>query len=305
MALNYQELMARSETDIPLSYSDSVTMLYALCVGMGRDPLHRKELPYVYEQGGAPSTVPTLATVLVPDMFPKDLGWDYSQVLHSEQRMRLYRPLPAAADLLINKRVVDAFDRGSTRGALILLEAEGRLASDDTVLFTLGCTIVARGDGGFGGPSGKGPAPHRAPRREPDLSCDLETRRDQALLYRLNGDRNPLHADPGLATRVGFPVPILHGLCTYGVACHAIGCGQRSRRVRALTSGTGVSIGLYPGRTSQSGRIGCRLQLGARCNKIAQVDRKGHQRDQRDQQHDSKNSNRSPSLVVGVIGLTH
>jgi len=222
MALNYEELMARSEFDIPFSYSDTDSMLYALCVGMGRDPLHRKELPYVYEQGGAPSTVPTLATALVPDMFPQDLGWDYSQVLHSEQRMQLYRPLPAAADLLINKRVVDAFDRGLTRGALILLEAEGRLASDDTVLFTLGCTIVARGDGGFGGPSGKGPVPHRAPRREPDLSCDLDTRVDQALFYRLTGDRNPLHADPGAASAVGFERPILHGLCTFGVACKAV-----------------------------------------------------------------------------------
>ncbi len=222
MALDYEQLMARTEEDIPFSYTDRDTMLYALSIGMGRNPLDRKELPYVYELGGAPSTVPTLATVLVPDMFPKDLGWDYSQVLHSEQRMRLYRPLPAAADLLINKRVVDAFDRGPSRGALILLEAEGRLASDDTVLFTLGCTIVARGDGGFGGPAGKGPVPHRAPRREPDLSCDIGTREDQALFYRLTGDRNPLHADPKAASAVGFDRPILHGLCTLGIACNAI-----------------------------------------------------------------------------------
>ncbi len=222
MALNYDELMARAEFDIPFSYSDSDTMLYALCVGMGRDPMHPKELPYVYEQGGRPSTMPTLATVLTPDMFPQDLGWDYSQVLHSEQRMQLYRPLPAAADLLINKRVVDAFDRGASRGALILLEAEGRLASDDTVLFTVGSTVLARGDGGFGGPSGKGPAPHRAPRREPDLSCDIGTRSDQALFYRLTGDRNPLHADPTAARAVGFERPILHGLCTFGVACKAV-----------------------------------------------------------------------------------
>ena len=222
MALNYDEVMSKIVTDIPFSYSDADTMLYALCVGMGRDPLDRKELPFVYEMEGQPRTVPTLATVLVPDMFPPDLGWDYSQVLHSEQRMQLYRPLPAAADILVNKRVVDVFDRGPTRGALFLIEAEGRLASDDTVLFTLGCTIVARGDGGFGGPSGKGPAPHRAPRREADLSCDLKTRRDQALFYRLTGDRNPLHADPKAAAAVGFERPILHGLCTFGVACKAV-----------------------------------------------------------------------------------
>lgn len=222
MALNYDEVMSTVQLDIPFSYTDADTMLYALCIGMGRDPLNTRELAYVYELGGEPRTVPTLATVLVPDMFPPDLGWDYSQVLHSEQRMQLYRPLPAAADLLIDKRVVDVFDRGPSRGALFLIEAEGRLASNDTVLFTLGCTIVARGDGGFGGPAGKGPAPHRPPRRDADLSCDTGTRKDQALLYRLTGDRNPLHADPAAAAAVGFEQPILHGLCTFGIACRAV-----------------------------------------------------------------------------------
>lgn len=222
MPLDYDNLMSKVQIDLPFSYTDADSMLYALSVGMGRNPLDASELPYVYEQGEALKTVPTLATVLVPEMFPVGLGWDYNQILHSEQRMRLYRPLPPAADLLINKRVVDAFDRGPKLGALILLEAESRLASDDTVLFTLGCSIVARGDGGFGGPRGKGIPPHRPPRREPDLSCDIPTRADQALLYRLTGDRNPLHADPARAAEVGFDRPILHGLCTFGVACRAI-----------------------------------------------------------------------------------
>jgi len=222
MALDYDTLMAKVDIDLPFSYTDADSMLYALSIGMGTNPLDQRELPYVYEQGTPLKTVPTLATVLVPEMFPVGLGWDYSQILHSEQRLRLYRPLPPAADLLINKRVVDAFDRGPKLGALILLEAEGRLASDDTVIFNLGCSIVARGDGGFGGPRGKGIPPHRAPRREPDLSCDIATREDQALLYRLTGDRNPLHADPAQARTVGFDRPILHGLCTFGVACKAI-----------------------------------------------------------------------------------
>ena len=222
MALNYDDLMATSVADIPFSYGDTETMLYALSIGLGRDPLNRKELGYVYEQGPQLSTVPTMATVLVPDLFPADLGWDYTQVLHSEQRLTLYRPLPAAADILINKRIVGAYDRGPTRGAIVLLEAEGRLAKDDTVLFTLGSTLVARGDGGFGAQAGSGTAPPRVPRREPDLSCGIEPSPHRTLLYRLNGDRNPLHADPSLARQVGFRAPILHGLCTYGVACHAI-----------------------------------------------------------------------------------
>ena len=222
MALDYDQLMSTSVVDLPFSYGDKETMLYALSIGIGRDPVKQRELPFVSELAGAPATIPAMATVLVPDMFPPDLGWDFSQVLHAEQRMQLYRPLPPAADLLINKRIVAVYDRGPKLGAVVMFEAEGRLAKDDTALFTIGNTIVARGDGGFGGPNGKGPRPHRPPRRDPDLSCEISTRRDQALLYRLNGDRNPLHADPKLAQSVGFEKPILHGLCTYGVACHAI-----------------------------------------------------------------------------------
>lgn len=222
MTLIYDELMATTVVDLPLSYSDTESILYALSVGLGRDPLNTKELPYVYEQDVQLRTVPSFASVLVPDMFPPDLGWDFSQVLHSEQRLQLYRPLPPAADLLINKRVFAAFDWGPRKGAVILFEAEGRLASDDTVLFTLGSTVMARGDGGFGGPPGKGPKPHRAPRREPDLSCDFKTRDDQALLFRLTGDRNPLHVEPARAAEAGFAAPILHGMCTYGIACCAI-----------------------------------------------------------------------------------
>ena len=222
MTLIYDELMATKVVDLPFSYSDTESILYALSVGLGRDPLNPKELPYVYEQDVQLRTVPSFASVLVPDMFPTDLGWDFSRVLHSEQRLQLYRPLPPTADLLINKRVSAAFDWGPRKGAVILFEAEGRLASDDTVLFTLGSTVMARGDGGFGGPPGKGLKPHRAPRREPDLSCDFKTRDDQALLFRLTGDRNPLHVDPARAAKAGFAAPILHGMCTYGIACCAI-----------------------------------------------------------------------------------
>lgn len=222
MALHYEKLMSKSIVDLPFSYRDTETMLYALSVGVGRDPTDARELAYVSDDGSSPKTMPTFATCLVPDMFPPDLGWDYSQVLHAEQRLQLFRPLPPQADLLINKRIVEAYDRGPRIGAMIMFEAEVRLAKDDTALFTLGNTIMARGDGGFGGPNGKGPAPHRVPRREPDLACEFDTRPDQALLYRLNGDRNPLHSDPQLARSVGFDRPILHGLCTYGVACHAI-----------------------------------------------------------------------------------
>ncbi len=222
MALNYEELMATSFSDLPYSYNDTRSMLYALSIGMGRDPLDRKELPYVFEGGAPLKTVPTMASVLVRDLFTSELGWDFSQVLHIEQRMQLYRPLPPAAELLVNKRVAAVYDYGPTRGATVLFEADARLASDDTALFTIGSTVMARADGGFGGPKGSGPSPHRPPKRDPDLSCDLATRYDQPLWYRLNDDRNPLHADPDMAAAAGFERPILHGLCTLGIACHAV-----------------------------------------------------------------------------------
>lgn len=222
MTLIYDQLMATAVDDLPLAYGDTETMLYAQSIGFGWDPLNSSDLPFVFEQGQGLRSVPTMASVLVPDMFPPDLGWDFAQVLHAEQRLQLHRALPAAAELLISKRVVDVFDRGPKYGALLLFEAEGRLAKDDTAVFSLGMTVIARGDGGFGGQSGSGPAPHRAPRRDPDMSCESPTRADQGLLFRLNGDRNPLHADPQVASRAGFDVPILHGLCTYGIACRAI-----------------------------------------------------------------------------------
>jgi acyl dehydratase len=222
MTLDYEKLVTTRINNIVRVYADVESILYAQSIGFGRDPTDRRELPYVFEQGRALMTVPTLASTIVPDMFPPGRGWDYSQVLHVEQRLALYRPLPPSAELRLDKRVVDVFDLGARRGALFLFEVDGRLAKDDTVLFTVGATVLARGDGGFGGAAGTGPVPHRAPRREPDLSCDSTTRADQALLFRLNGDRNPLHVDPDAAIAAGFPIPILHGLCTYGIACRAI-----------------------------------------------------------------------------------
>ncbi|MEE8544021.1 MAG: MaoC/PaaZ C-terminal domain-containing protein [Gammaproteobacteria bacterium] len=220
--MDYDELVARSVDDLRLAYSDTETMLYAQSIGFGRDPVDARELPFVYEQDRPLRTVPTMASVMVPDMFPPDLGWKFTQVLHAEQRLALHRPLPAAAELLINKRIAEVFDLGPKRGAMILFEADGRLAKDDTAVYSLGMTVIARGDGGFGGVPGRAPPPHRAPRRDADLSCESATRVDQALLFRLNGDRNPLHANPPTARAAGFDVPILHGLCTYGIACRAI-----------------------------------------------------------------------------------
>ena len=130
--------------------------------------------------------------------------------------------LPPEGELIASSRVTAAYDKGAGKGAVIYTETIARSAGDGQPMFTLLSSTFARGDGGFGGPAGSGPQPHAIPERRPDRTVVLQTRKDQALFYRLNGDRNPLHADPDLAKRVGFPAPILHGLCTYGIACRAI-----------------------------------------------------------------------------------
>jgi acyl dehydratase len=221
MPINYDKLMATRVSDVPCKYTQKDAMLYALGIGFGADPLNHKELPYVYEGNGL-HTVPTMASMLLPHTFLAGCGWDYGKVLHGEQRLELYRPLPPEAELLANRRVVAVYDKGASRGAKILVEAEVRQKKDDTVLFTLSSTLVARGDGGFGGPPGAGALPHRLPKREPDMICDIPTRRDQALLFRLSGDLNPLHSDPVIAKKAGFEQPIMHGRCTAGIACRAI-----------------------------------------------------------------------------------
>ncbi len=221
MPLDYDTLMGTTMTDKPTHFGDKDSMLYALGVGFGGNPIDENELPYVFEDRSL-KVVPTMASILTPGDLLADCGVDYSLAVLGEQRLDLYRPLPPKGRLLTDSRVVSVIDKGADTGALISVESEVRMAKDDTALCKVGSTVVARGDGGFGGPSDKGPEPHELPSRSPDMSCDLDTRADQALLFRLCRDRNPLHADPTLARQAGFEKPILHGLCTYGIACRAI-----------------------------------------------------------------------------------
>jgi len=221
MPVDYQQLMALRSTDERVVYSDQDTMLYALAVGMGSDPLDRRQLPYVYEGAGL-KAMPTLASTLAGLRFMDGCGWDYSRILHGEERLTLHRPLASTDTLLIDSEVEAVYDKGAGKGALICLQSHARAASDDQAVFTTRRVIVARGDGGFDGPQGSPPRPHPLPSRSADFSCSISTRPDQALLFRLCGDRNPLHADPQLADRLGFPAPILHGLCTFGIACRAV-----------------------------------------------------------------------------------
>lgn len=222
MPINYDELMQATSTGMTASYGDRETMLYALGIGFGRDPMNADELPFVYENGL--TAVPTMATVVgwgASSILSKS-GINYLMVVHGEQRLTLHKPLPAAADVTMDERVLGVFDKGADKGAVLVTERVMKEAKSGDKLCTLVNTTFARGDGGFGGPKDGAPAPHTLPDRAPDLVHECDTRPDQAFLYALSGDRNPLHRDPNVAKMAGFPRPILHGLCTYGTACRAV-----------------------------------------------------------------------------------
>lgn len=221
MAINYEKLMTLKSEGQEFSYGDRETMLYALGIGFGRDPMNAKELPFVYEKNL--QTIPTMSSVIAWGAGPlAESGINYLMVVHGEQKLKMHKPLPIAAKIVADSRVVGAFDKGADKGAIIITETVIREKESGDKLCTMESTTFARGDGGFGGPTEGAPQPHALPDRAPDQTVEVDTRPDQALLYRLSGDRNPLHADPEIAKMAGFPAPILHGLCTYGTCCRAI-----------------------------------------------------------------------------------
>lgn len=266
MPINYESLLAASVADVPVSYSDRDSMLYALGLGFGSNPRDRHELAYVID-APIPKTVPTMASVLIPGGFLADCGWDYRQVLRAGESLDLYRPLPAAADLLANRCVTAVYDRGGDAGAEIVIRSEVRLAKDDAALFTLDSSLIARADGGFGGPAAPAPAPHDMPARGPDLRCETPTRPDQALLFRLTGDRNPLHTDREVAQEAGFHTPLLHGRCIYGIACRAILATICEYDHTLITSfAARFSAPVYPGDTVTTDMWQDRNVVSFRCS---------------------------------------
>jgi acyl dehydratase len=249
MAIDYDKLMALELPEREGTYGDRDCILYALSVGMGADPLDAAELRYVYEKDLR--VLPSMATVVVwYTGLSGRIGLDLVKVVHGEQRVRLHRPLPAAATVVARPRVKAIFDKGKDKGAVVLIETEIRDKASGAALCTNLSTIFARGDGGFGGRAGNGPPPHLLPDRAPDAVVDGATAANQALFYRLLGDRNPLHADPAFAKAGGFPRPILHGLCTYGYACRAVlkaCCDYDAARIAAFDAR--FSAPVFPGET--------------------------------------------------------
>jgi acyl dehydratase len=256
MPIDYDDMMQSGATGLAAAYDEKDVMLYALGVGFGRDPLDANELPFVYENAGL-KVPPTFASVIsrgeAPaerQRMPQKSNINFMMVVDGERRITIHKPLPAGAEILADERYLDILDKGEGKGAVLIQERVVREAKSGDKLFTIVSSIFARGDGGFGGKPQGGPQPHDIPDRAPDLVKECDTRPDQALLYALSGDRNPLHRDPKLAQAVGFPRPILHGLCSYGTACRAIlstVAGYAPERIRQFD--VRFSKPVFPGET--------------------------------------------------------
>ncbi|HEX4597992.1 MAG TPA: MaoC/PaaZ C-terminal domain-containing protein [Burkholderiaceae bacterium] len=254
--IDYETLMRWPLAPVTQTYAERDTILYALGLGVARsNPVPSADLPYVYEDApGGLQALPTLAAVLATGAFwmqDPATGIDWRRVLHGEQRLEIHRPVPRAATVVAEHRVDALLDKGAGKGAVMLLSRRLYEQRSGDLLATVGSTVLLRGDGGFGGRSDGAPRPHPLPdTRPPDLVYDHVTRPEQAMLYRLSGDLNPLHVDAQIALAAGFAQPILHGMCSYGMAGRAVIallCDNDPARLRRLD--LRFASPLFPGET--------------------------------------------------------
>jgi acyl dehydratase len=249
--INHQKLAAWSIPEVEQRLTRRDTILYALGVGLGADPCDLGQLKFVYEE--QLQALPTMAIILGypgPWHAHPDTGITRSQVVHGEQSFRIHRALPVEGLVIGVTRVAAVVDKGKDKGALVMTECTVHDRSSEEVICTLASTLFCRADGGFGGPGGPVKTPHPLPETPPQHVCDLPTLPQSALLYRLSGDYNPLHADPEYARNAGFKMPILHGRCTFSVAGHAVLktlCHYDPARFIAMAGR--FSSPVYPGET--------------------------------------------------------
>lgn len=227
------------------------TILYALGLGYGTDPLDESELPFVYEEDI--KVVPSISSVVShPGFWLKDPLYkvNWVKVLHAEQAFTAHKPMPAAGRIRGQFEIVGIDDKGADKGAMLVVEKTLFDMEDDSLLATVRTSVFLRGDGGQGGFGNVSSPATPMPIREPDRTMELPTLPSAALIYRLSGDWNPLHADPRIARRAGFERPILHGLCSYGIACRALlkaYCANDPTRLRSMFAR--FSSPVYPGET--------------------------------------------------------
>ncbi|MGV0991691.1 MAG: MaoC/PaaZ C-terminal domain-containing protein [Mycobacterium sp.] len=249
MAIDPSAIGAVTEPRI-YEWTDRDTLLYALGVGAGTNDLaftteNSHEIPQ--------QVLPTFAVICCMGFAAAPLvgSFNWGKLLHGSQEIRLSAPLPAAGALSVVAEVADIQDKGEGKNAIIMLRATGSDPATGAQIAETLTTLVIRGDGGFGGQPGQRAQAPEFPDREPDARVALPTRADQALLYRLSGDRNPLHSDPWFAREMaGFEKPILHGLCTYGFAGRALLAELAGGDASKLTGMSArFSSPVFPGET--------------------------------------------------------
>jgi acyl dehydratase len=245
--MDYPAILEGRETRT-ISWAERDTILYGLSLGIGRDPSDERELRYVYEKGLV--ALPTQAAAMAQGAGSSLLSsLNYRQALDAGRRIELNGLLPVSGEFELSTVVIEAVDKGVEKGALVTRRTEIRTVGAEKAIASVLTSTFARGDGGTSAPkTSRLPPLQPPPDRTPDHLIKTETTSGQALLYRLNGDRNPLHVDPARARHAGFPRPILHGMCTFGIACHAIIRAMLDDRVDAVKSlGARFSAPVYPG----------------------------------------------------------
>lgn len=247
--MNLEKVLAKRFPALEHTISPRDCMLYALGVGVGSRPAAQEELQFTYEDGL--QVFPAMVNVIShPGAWTKEpeLGIDWVKILHGEQSFVIHAPLVPGHAYVGAYRITDVIDKGPGKGAMLYLQKTLTDKDGGQIASTVTSTYVLRGDGGCGSTSAKAPAVHAVPERPADDSISLTTLPQSALIYRLSGDYNPIHASPEIARKAGFDRPILHGLCTMGVATRALlqgVCNDQPERLRGVT--LRFSSPVYPG----------------------------------------------------------
>ena len=253
MPIDYDKLLARPFPEIEQAYSTRDTILYALGIGVGADPLDEDQVRFTFEEAEGFAPLPTMPVVMAGPGFwvrEPDSGVTWEQVLHGEQRLTLHNPMPPEGIAVGQTRIDGIVDKGEGKGALIYVAREVHDKATGLHIATSVSTTFARADGGFGGPDGPTLPVHHLPDRAPDIVDEIPTLPQAALIYRLSGDSNPLHASPSVGRQAGFHAPILHGLCSYGIAGWSIlrsCCDGDPTRLKQLD--LRFSSPVFPGET--------------------------------------------------------
>lgn len=252
MPIDYETLRNFPIPEIRQRLAARDTILYALSIGLAQNPLDSRQLDFV-DHHRALKAMPSMAVVLGHPGFwlaNPQTGVDAVKLVHGEQGIVIHRALPTAGEIIGRTRVTGLIDKGAGAAALLYTEKQVIEASNGALIATTRSTTFLRGQGGFGGPAGPLKEVHQVPPSPPDITHDLPTRPEQALYYRLNGDDNPIHSDPAVAARACFPRPILHGLCTLGVVCHALLATLADYDAARLTTlDLRFSAPVFPGET--------------------------------------------------------